>query len=167
MRKEENDLIHRGTYDGTIYYNPANKFCIISVKTAEKDVPEEARSICRRKDHLIRFVATGYELPRTDAVELELDGEWKKGKYGMQLQVEQWHEIVPQTKSGVEGYHGLWPYQRHWAGARQTDRITLRRGDTGHSANRPERLLEIKGNHGEQAGGHQDLICREPDVAKT
>jgi hypothetical protein len=104
MRKEENDLIHRGTYDGTIYYNPANKFCIISVKTAEKDVPEEARSIRRRKDHLIRFVATGYELPRTDAVELELDGEWKKGKYGMQLQVEQWHEIVPQTKSGVEGY---------------------------------------------------------------
>ena len=95
-------MIHRGTYDGTIYYNPANKFCIISVKTAEKDVPEEARSIRRRKDHLIRFVATGYELPRTDAVELELDGEWKKGKYGMQLQVEQWHEIVPQTKSGVE-----------------------------------------------------------------
>ena len=97
-------MIHRGTYDGTIYYNPANKFCIISVKTAEKDVPEEARSTRRRKDHLIRFVATGYELPRTDAVELELDGEWKKGKYGMQLQVEQWHEIVPQTKSGVEGY---------------------------------------------------------------
>lgn len=97
-------MIHRGTYDGTIYHNPANKFCIISVKTAEKDVPEEARSTRRRKDHLIRFVATGYELPRTDAVELELDGEWKKGKYGMQLQVEQWHEIVPQTKSGVEGY---------------------------------------------------------------
>ena len=104
MRKEENDLIHRGTYDGTIYHNPANKFCIISVKTTDKDVPQEARSTRRHKDHLIRFVATGYELPRTDAVELELDGEWKKGKYGMQLQVEQWHEIVPQTTSGVEGY---------------------------------------------------------------
>ena len=104
MRKEENDLIHRGTYDGTIYHNPANKFCIISVKTTDKDVPQEARSTRRHKDHLIRFVATGYELPRTDAVELELDGEWKKGKYGMQLQVEQWHEIVPKTTSGVEGY---------------------------------------------------------------
>ena len=45
MRKEENDLIHRGTYDGTIYHNPANKFCIISVKTTDKDVPQEARSI--------------------------------------------------------------------------------------------------------------------------
>ena len=68
-------MIHRGTYDGTIYHNPVNRFCIISVKTADKEVPQEARSTRRYKDHLIRFVATGYELPRTDAVELELDGE--------------------------------------------------------------------------------------------
>ena len=37
-------MIHRGTYDGTIYHNPVNKFCIISVKTADKEVPQEARS---------------------------------------------------------------------------------------------------------------------------
>lgn len=97
-------MIHRGTYDGTIYHNPVNKFCIISVKTADKEVPQEARSTRRYRDHLIRFVATGYELPRTDAVELELDGEWTKGKYGVQLQVEQWREIVPKTRDGVEGY---------------------------------------------------------------
>lgn len=138
-------MIHRGTYDGTIYHNPANKFCIISVKTADKDVPEEARSTRRHKDHLIRFVATGYELPRTDAVELELDGEWKKGKYGMQLQVEQWHEIVPQTKSGVEGYlasgliKGIGP-----ALAKQiVSRFGVETLDI--LQNRPERLLEIKG----------------------
>lgn len=100
-----------GTYDGTIFYNPANKFCIVSVKTADQSVPAEARSNRRYKDHLIRFTAVGYEIPRTDAVELELDGEWAKGKYGVQLQVEQWREIVPRTKNGVEGYcngHGLW-----------------------------------------------------------
>ena len=97
-------MIHKGTYDGTIYHTPANRFCIISVKTADKEVPLEARSTRRYRDHLIRFVATGYELPRTDAVELELDGEWKQGKYGMQFQVEQWRQIVPRTKSGVEGY---------------------------------------------------------------
>ena len=90
MRKEENDLIHRGTYDGTIYHNPANKFCIISVKTADKDVPQEARSTRRHKDHLIRFVATGYELPRTDAVRTGTGWRMEKRKYGMQLQVEQW-----------------------------------------------------------------------------
>ena len=91
-----------GTYDGTIFYNPANKFCIVSVKTADQSVPAEARSNRRYKDHLIRFTAVGYEIPRTDAVELELDGEWTKGKYGVQLQVEQWREIVPRTKNGVE-----------------------------------------------------------------
>lgn len=90
-----------GTYDGTIFYNPANKFCIVSVKTADQSVPAEARSNRRYKDHLIRFTAVGYEIPRTDAVELELDGEWTKGKYGVQLQVEQWREIVPRTKNGV------------------------------------------------------------------
>lgn len=138
-------MIHRGTYDGTIYHNPANKFCIISVKTTDKDVPQEARSTRRHKDHLIRFVATGYELPRTDAVELELDGEWKKGKYGMQLQVEQWHEIVPQTTSGVEGYlasgliKGIGP-----ALAKQiVSRFGVETLDI--LQNRPERLLEIKG----------------------
>lgn len=105
-------MIHRGTYDGTIYHNPVNRFCIISVKTADKEVPQEARSTRRYKDHLIRFVATGYELPRTDAVELELDGEWTKGKYGVQLQVEQWREIVPKTRDGVEGYPCCWPSLR-------------------------------------------------------
>ena len=64
-----------GTYDGTIFYNPANKFCIVSVKTADQSVPAEARSNRRYKDHLIRFTAVGYEIPRTDAVELELDGD--------------------------------------------------------------------------------------------
>ena len=34
-----------GTYDGTIFYNPANKFCIISVKTADQSVPAEASMV--------------------------------------------------------------------------------------------------------------------------
>ena len=138
-------MIHKGTYDGTIYHNPANRFCIISVKTADKEVPLEARSTRRYRDHLIRFVATGYELPRTDAVELELDGEWKQGKYGMQLQVEQWREIVPRTKSGVEGYlaSGL----IKGIGPATAALIVSRFGEDTLDIlqKQPERLLEIKG----------------------
>ena len=72
-------MIHRGTYDGTIYHNPANRFCIISVKTADKEVPQEARSTRRYRDHLIRFGASGYELRRTDGVVLELVCDWMQG----------------------------------------------------------------------------------------
>lgn len=138
-------MIHRGTYDGTIYHNPVNRFCIISVKTADKEVPQEARSTRRYRDHLIRFVATGYELPRTDAVELELDGEWTKGKYGVQLQVEQWREIVPKTKSGVEGYlaSGLIKGIGPATAAQIVSRFGVETLDI--LQNHPERLLEIKG----------------------
>lgn len=134
-----------GTYDGTIFYNPANKFCIISVKTADQSVPAEARSNRRYKDHLIRFTAVGYEIPRTDAVELELDGEWAKGKYGVQLQVEQWREIVPRTKNGVEGYlaSGLIKGIGPKTAADIVERFGVDTLDI--LEHQPERLLEIRG----------------------
>lgn len=72
----------KGTYDGTIHYNPVDKFTIIIVKTSDQNVPREARQERRYPDHLIRFTAIGYELPRTDAVGLEIDGEWVDGKHG-------------------------------------------------------------------------------------
>ena len=159
-------MIHRGTYDGTIYHNPVNRFCIISVKTADKEVPQEARSTRRYKDHLIRFVATGYELPRTDAVELELDGEWTKGKYGVQLQVEQWREIVPKTRDGVEGYlasgliKGIGP-----ATAAQIV-FPVWCGNAGYSAKSSRAAAGGQGHYGKQAGGHQNLVCGEPDAAR-
>lgn len=127
------------------FYNPANKFCIVSVKTADQSVPAEARSNRRYKDHLIRFTAVGYEIPRTDAVELELDGEWTKGKYGVQLQVEQWREIVPRTKNGVEGYlaSGLIKGIGPKTAADIVERFGVATLDI--LEHQPERLLEIRG----------------------
>ena len=93
-----------GTYDGKIFYNESNKFCVVNIKTTDKNIPMEARSTRRYKDHLIRFVAVGYEIPFTDSIELELDGEWEKGKYGMQLNVKSFKEIVPMTTDGLQGY---------------------------------------------------------------
>lgn len=55
-----------GTYDRTIFYNPSNKYCIISVKTSDQSVPQQARSAYRHRDNMIRFIAVGYELPQTD-----------------------------------------------------------------------------------------------------
>ena len=93
-----------GTYERTIFYNPGNKYCIISVKTSDQSVPQQARSAYRHRDNMIRFIAVGYELPQTDKVSMILDGEWENGKHGVQLQVDKCEEIVPQTKEGVYGY---------------------------------------------------------------
>lgn len=134
-----------GTYDGTIFYNPSNKYCVVSMKTADQGIPEKARSPKRYKDHLIRFVAVGYEIPRTDAVEVELEGEWEDSKHGYQLKVEQWREIVPRTTAGVEGYlsSGL----IKGIGPKMAADLVARFGvDILDILDKhPERLLEIKG----------------------
>ena len=70
-----------GTYDRTIFYNPSNKYCIMSVKTSDQSVPQQARSAYHHRDNMIRFIAVGYELPQTDKVSMILDGEWENGKH--------------------------------------------------------------------------------------
>ena len=92
------------TYDSRIFYNPSNKYCIVKMATSDITVPVEARSSRIYPDHQIRFTAVGYELPFTDAVKLNLEGHWENGKYGMQLVVEQWKEVIPETEAGVYNY---------------------------------------------------------------
>ncbi|WP_326975263.1 SF1B family DNA helicase RecD2 [Caproicibacter sp. BJN0012] len=139
-------MSYTGTYDKTVFYNPVNKYCIICIKTDDKNIPPHARSTYRRADHLIRFTAVGYDLPRTDAVKLELDGEWKTDeKHGCQLQVEQWKEIIPHTKNGVQGYlsSGLLKGIGEKTAAAIIDRFGVEALNI--LENQPERLLEIKG----------------------
>ena len=91
-------------YDKTLYYNAAEKYCILRLKTADPMVPEDAQDKYKFADHLIRFVAVGYDLPRTDAIKMELDGEWADSKHGPRFQVDTWHELVPPTIEGILGY---------------------------------------------------------------
>ena len=132
-------------YEGTIFANPANRYCIVSVKTADTSVPAQARDKRRYRDHMIRFTAVGYNIPMTDAVELEMEGEWVDGKYGMQLQVEQCHEIVQRTEEGVLAYLGSGLIKG--IGEKTAAQIVARFGvgTLDILEKSPERLLEIRG----------------------
>ncbi len=132
-------------YDSTIFSNPANKYCIVSVKTADTSVPEQARDKRRYRDHLIRFTAVGYGIPLTEAVDLELEGEWVEGKYGMQLKVEQCREIVEKTEEGILAYLGSGLIKG--VGEKTAAQIVARFGvgTLDILEKHPERLLEIRG----------------------
>lgn len=142
---------HRGitgcrvTYESTIFYNEANKFSIIVVKTSDPRIPPQACNGRYYGDRMLRFTAVGYELPRTKAVELELDGEWVENKYGYQLQVEQWQEIVPQTADGLLAYLGSGLIKG--IGPKTAENIVATFGpDTLNILdNSPEKLLQIRG----------------------
>lgn len=139
-------MAYRGIFDKTIFYNPLSRYCIVSVKTDDTEVPEYARSDYKYKDHLIRFTATGYDLPQSDSVTMELTGEWVKDeKHGYQLQVEHCREIVPPTPDGVCGYlsSGL----IKGIGEKTAEAIVARFGVRALDIleNSPEQLLEIRG----------------------
>ena len=135
----------RVTYESTIFYNEANKFSIIVVKTSDPRIPPQACNGRYYGDRMLRFTAVGYELPRTKAVELELDGEWVESKYGYQLQVEQWQEIVPQTADGLLAYLGSGLIKG--IGPKTAEDIVATFGsDTLNILdNEPEKLLQIRG----------------------
>ena len=132
-------------FDRVLFYNEASRFAVLRMKTADMMVPEDARSPYRYHDHLIRFTAVGYDLPQTDAVKVELTGEWQDGKYGRQFQVTQWREVVPPTLEGIRAYlsSGL----LRGIGPRTAEAIVQRFGIRSLEVieKTPNRLLEIRG----------------------
>lgn len=68
--------------DKVLFFNASSKYSVLRMKTEDSSVPTEARSPYRYHDHLIRFTAVGIELPQTDTVKIEMDGEWKDGNTG-------------------------------------------------------------------------------------
>ena len=91
-------------FDREIFYSPASRYTILQMKTADRMVPETARRPYTYQDHLIRFIAVGYDLPQSGAVKLELEGSWVDGKHGVQFAVERWNEILPSTVQGILAY---------------------------------------------------------------
>lgn len=131
--------------DKVLFFNASSKYSVLRMKTEDSSVPTEARSPYRYHDHLIRFTAVGIELPQTDTVKIEMDGEWKDGKYGLQLQVDHWQEIVPPTLEGVRNYlaSGL----LKGIGEKTADAIIEKFGVNSLKIleHQPDRLLEIRG----------------------
>lgn len=132
-------------FDKVLYFNPASQYTVLRMKTADMMIPDAARSPYRYRDHLIRFTASGYGLPQTDAVKIEIDGEWEDGKYGYQFKVQHWREVVPPTIEGVRAYlaSGL----LKGIGSKTAEGIVQRFGVQSLHVleHTPEKLLEIRG----------------------
>lgn len=121
-----------------------NGYGVLVFSTQDPSVPQAARSRYGG-DSLIRFTAVGYHIPATKAIDLELQGEWKPTKYGLQLEVEAYTEIIPQTRDGIIGYlsSGLIA----GIGPKTAEAIVKKFGlqTLDILEQHPQRLLEVKG----------------------
>lgn len=133
-------------FDKQFFYNPENRYTVLQMKTADIMVPQEARRPYKFSDHLIRFTAVGYDLPRNDTVKVELEGTWiNNPKRGLQFEVERWKEILPSTVQGIRAY--LSSGALKCIGEKTADAIVARFGTQSLEVleHEPERLLEIRG----------------------
>ena len=134
----------RCRYVREIFRNRDNGFCIFVYHTESADVPEAARDP-HYEGKGTRFTAMGTGLPDTAATETELAGNWVKSKHGLQLQVESYEEILPQTKEGIRGY--LSSGMIKGIGPKMAELIVGKFGTRTFDVldNYPDSLLEIKG----------------------
>ncbi len=134
----------RCTWHSTVFQSKENGFTICRYATEEPNLPGAARSRFSTPGRTV-ITAKGYNLPTTDAVDFEITGQWEDSKYGLQLSVESFRELVPQTKEGIIGYlssgliKGVGPKMAaaiYGAFGLQTMEVL---------ENRPEELLRIRG----------------------
>ena len=93
------------TFTKKLFENPSNGYCVALFQTEDTSVPPEARKKEKCSTSKITFTGFGYRIPATDAIQLELEGKWKRStKYGIQFAIEQCAEIVPPTIEGIVGY---------------------------------------------------------------
>ncbi len=126
-------------------FQAASGYCVFSYNTADETVPTAARTNRYYSDRKIHFTAVGFNLPATDAIEVELDGTWENSKHGLQLSVSQVQQIIPTNQADIVAYlscgliKGIGP---------ETAKAIVARFGSGTLAvldTTPEKLLEVKG----------------------
>lgn len=84
-----------------IYYNPGNGYTVAAFVT-EEELPKEVT--LQGNGCYGIFQAVGVELPTSEGLEIELEGEWKKGKFGLQYEVSYFNINMPTTEEGIKAY---------------------------------------------------------------
>ncbi len=132
-------------YNRKIYEKESSGYCVYTYLTNDEGVPQAARNRYFKGDG-IEFSAVGINLPSDEKIEVELTGKWiKNPKYGLQLSVEAYTELLPQTEEGIKGY--LASGMIKGIGPQMVERIVEHFGTRTFEVfeNYPDSLLEIIG----------------------
>ncbi|MFQ8695474.1 MAG: ATP-dependent RecD-like DNA helicase [Alitiscatomonas sp.] len=129
-------------YDKEIFSNPETGYRVYQYLTREP-IPSGAKSRYYKGPDSA-FSAFGYHLPDKE-MEVDLTGDWVKGKYGLQFAVEYYEEVIPETAEGIHQYLSSGIIKG--IGPRTADAIVDRFGGRTFEVfdKEPERLLSIRG----------------------
>ena len=135
----------RCKYIRKIFQNEENGYTVALFSTLDHEVPLSARDKFWADKKIIAFTAKGYDLPLTDEIEIEMEGEWETSSYGTQYKVETFLEVVPRTREGILGYLSSGAIKG--IGPKMADTIFRKFGlqTLEIMENNPQELLKIRG----------------------
>ena len=126
------------TYQCTIFEKGDFSICAFKPEN-EQEPPQGAVS------KYGTFVGTGFNLPHSEDISLNLDGTWESSKYGLQLKINTCISILPKTEEGIIAFlaSGVLPYIRN----KMAVRLYQTFGNDVFSVleNRPAELLKVRG----------------------
>lgn len=126
-----------------IYKNEENGYCVFKYVAETDSLPENIRegyfSLWQE------ITAVGYFLPSNKKIDYEMEGMWKKDKYGFSFVVTSFEDVVPENKEGIIAYlsSGLIKGVGEKTAKLIVGRFGLKTMEVFE--NSPEDLLEIKG----------------------
>ena len=125
------------TYQRTIFEK--GDFSICSFKPEdENEPPQNAMKYGT-------FVGVGINIPHSEDVKLNLDGDWESNKYGLQMKINTCISILPKTEEGIIAFlsSGVLPYIKN----KTAIKLYKTFGDQVFSVieNHPEELLRVSG----------------------
>lgn len=125
-----------------VYYSEQTGYSVVVYKT---NAPIPLQAVSEYCGTMPCFKAAGRQLPDTEGLLAELDGEWKENRYGWQMQVSTFQTFLPKTREGIVGYlsSGL----VKGLGSVTAERIVERFGEDTFRVmeQEPDRLLDIRG----------------------
>ena len=126
------------TYQRTIFEKGDFSICAFKPEN-EQEPPQSAVS------KYGTFVGTGFNLPHSEDISLNLDGTWESSKYGLQLKINTCISILPKTEEGIIAFlsSGVLPYIKK----KMAVRLYQTFGNDVFSVleNKPEELLKVRG----------------------
>ena len=135
----------RCRYIRKIFQNEENGYTIAVFSTQDTSVPLSARDKFWSAKKIIAFTAIGYDLPLSDEIEVEMEGNWESSTHGLQYKVESFLEVVPRTREGILGYLSCGSVKG--VGPKMAERIVDQFGlNTLEIMEKtPEKLLKVRG----------------------
>lgn len=154
----------RCRYIRKIFQNEENGYTIAVFSTQDTSVPLSARDKFWSAKKVIAFTAIGYDLPLSDEIEVEMEGNWESSTHGLQYKVESFLEVVPRTREGILGYLSCGSVKG--VGPKMAERIVDQFGlNTLEIMEKtPEKLLKVPGDFKEKAGWHHGILWEEPGI---